>query len=53
MGDDGDDDKVEGPTREALWIFGAELLLRDKYQSMKCNIHNKIKSIYMSMRYFL
>ena len=24
--------------------------IRDKYQSMKCNLQNKIKSIYMSMR---
>ena len=25
--------------------------IRDKYQSMKCNMNNKIKSIYMSMRF--
>jgi len=28
-------------------------LLRDKYQSMKCNTNNKIKSIYLSMRFLL
>ncbi len=27
--------------------------IRDKYQSMKCNMNNKIKSIYLSMRYLL
>ncbi len=26
--------------------------IRDKYQSMKCNLQNKIKSVYMSMRIF-
>ena len=24
--------------------------IRDKYQSMKCNMNNKIKSIYLSMK---
>jgi hypothetical protein len=28
-------------------------VFRDKYQSMKCNMNNKIKSIYMSMRVFM
>ena len=27
--------------------------IRDKYQSMKCNMNNKIKSIYLSMRFLL
>ena len=43
----------EGSDPMDIWGRVIVPAVRDKYQSMKCNIHNKIKSIYMSMRYFL
>ncbi len=40
----------EGSDPREIW--GREIVpaVRDKYQSMKCNMNNKIKTFYMSMR---
>ena len=42
----------EGSDPMDIWGRVIVPAVRDKYQSMKCNIHNKIKSIYMSMGFF-
>jgi hypothetical protein len=42
----------EGSDPREIWGRVIVLAVRDKYQSMKCNMNNKIKSIYMSMRIF-
>ena len=36
-----------------IWELVIIPSIRDKYQSMKCNMNNIIKSIYMSMRCLL
>jgi hypothetical protein len=40
----------EGSHPREIWARVIVPAIRDKYQSMKCNTNNKIKSIYMSMR---
>ena len=40
----------EGSDPMDIWDRVIVPAIRDKYQSMKCNLQNKIKSIYMSMR---
>jgi hypothetical protein len=42
----------EGSDPREIWGRVIVPAVRDKYQSMKCNMNNKIKSIYMSMRIF-
>ena len=41
----------EGSDPRDIWGRVMVPAIRDKYQSMKCNMNNKIKSIYMSMRF--
>jgi hypothetical protein len=41
----------EGSDPRETWGRVIIPVVRDKYQSMKCNMNNKIKSIYMSMRF--
>jgi hypothetical protein len=43
----------EGSDKRDIWDRVIVPSIRDKYQSMKCNMNNKIKSIYLSMRYLL
>ena len=43
----------EGLDKRDIWDRVIVPSIRDKYQSMKCNMNNKIKSIYLSMRYLL
>ncbi len=40
----------KGSDPREIWGRVIILAVRDKYQSMKCNMNNKIKSIYMRMR---
>jgi len=42
----------EGSDKREIWDRVIVPLIREKYQGMRCNMNNKIKSIYMSMRYF-
>jgi hypothetical protein len=42
----------EGSDKRDIWDRVIVRSIRDKYQGMRCNMNNKIKSIYMSMRYF-
>ena len=42
----------EGSDPREIWGRVIVPAIRDKYQSMKCYMNNKIKSIYMSMRNF-
>jgi hypothetical protein len=43
----------EGSNPKEIWDRVIVPSIRDKYQSMKCNMNNKIKSIYLSMRCLL
>ena len=43
----------EGSDPKEIWGRVIVPSIRDKYQSMKCNMNNKIKSIYLSMRFLL
>ena len=43
----------EGSNPKEIWGRVIVPSIRDKYQSMKCNMNNKIKSIYLSMRFLL
>ena len=43
----------EGSDKRDIWERVIVPSIRDKYQSMKCNMNNKIKSIYLSMRNLL
>jgi len=43
----------EGSDPKEIWGRVIVPSIRDKYQSMKCNMNNEIKSIYLSMRFFL
>ena len=43
----------EGSNPKEIWVRVIVPSIRDKYQSMKCNMNNKIKSIYLSMRFLL
>ncbi len=43
----------EGSDKRNIWDRVIVPSIRGKYQSMKCNMNNKIKSIYLSMRYLL
>ena len=42
----------EGSDKRDIWERVIVRSIRDKYQGMRCNMNNKIKAIYMSMRYF-
>ncbi len=41
----------KGSNPRGVWGRVSIPSIRDKYQSMKCNMNNKIKSIYLSMRF--
>jgi len=41
----------EGSDKRDIWERVIVRSIRDKYQGMRCNMNNKIKAIYMSMRY--
>ena len=41
----------EGSNPREIWGRVIVPSIRDKFQSMKCNMNNKIKSIYLSMRF--
>jgi hypothetical protein len=43
----------EGSNPKEIWGRVIIPSIRDKYQSMRCNMNNKIKSIYLSMRFLL
>ena len=43
----------EGSDKRDIWERVIVPSIRDKYQSMRCNMNNKIKSIYLSMRNLL
>mgnify|MGYP006147401105 CR=1 FL=1 len=43
----------EGSEKRDIWDRVIVPSIRDKYQGMRCNMNNKIKSIYMSMIYLL
>ena len=43
----------EGSDKRDIWDRVIVPSIRDKYQGMRCNMNNKIKSIYMSMIYLL
>ncbi len=43
----------EGSDPKEIWGRVIVPSIRDKYQSMKCYMNNKIKSIYLSMRFLL
>jgi hypothetical protein len=43
----------EGSNPKEIWGRVIVPSIRDKYQSMKCNMNNKIKSVYLSMRCLL
>ena len=43
----------QGSNPKEIWGRVIVPSIRDKYQSMKCNLNNKIKSIYLSMRFLL
>jgi len=43
----------EGSNPKEIWGRVIVPSIRDKYQSMKCNMNNKIKSIYLNMRFLL
>jgi len=43
----------EGSNPKEIWGRVIVPSIRDKYQSMKCNMNYKIKSIYLSMRFLL
>ena len=43
----------EGSNPREIWGRVVVHSIRDKFQSMKCNMNNRIKSIYMSMRCLL
>jgi len=43
----------EGSNPKEIWGRVIVPSIRDKYQSMKCNMNNKIKSVYPSMRFSL
>jgi hypothetical protein len=40
----------EGSDKRDIWERVIVPSIRDKYQSMRCNMNNKIKSVYLSMR---
>jgi hypothetical protein len=43
----------KGSDKKDIWYRVIVPSIRDTYQSMKCNMNNKIKSMYLSMRYLL
>ena len=43
----------EGSDPKEIWGRVVVPAVRDKYQSMKCNLNNKIKSVYMGMKILL
>jgi len=43
----------EGSNPKKIWDRVIVPSIIDKYQSMKCNMNNKVKSIYLSMRCLL
>jgi hypothetical protein len=43
----------KGSDPKEIWGRVIVPSIRDKYQSLKCNMNNKIKSIYLSMRILL
>jgi hypothetical protein len=43
----------EGSDKREIWDRVIVPSIRDKYQGMRCNMNNKIKSIYLSMIYLL
>jgi len=42
----------DGLDKREIWSRVIVPSIRDKYQSIRCNMNNKIKSIYMSMNFF-
>jgi hypothetical protein len=44
---------LEGSDPKDIWGRVVVPAVRDKYQSMKCNLNSKIKSIYMGMKILL
>ncbi len=42
----------EGSDTKEIWGRVVVPAVRDKYQSMKCNLNNKIKSVYMGMKLY-